>query len=230
MRWFAWTNRALFDAAGQRTGYQCVGRDISEARRAQEDLRASAAELALIADCIPTTVMIVRTGQTEIMFANREAQRLFGLRQGGGVDEIAAVYEDPEDRMRFLRSLRDQGVVEGFEVPMRREDGSVIRALVSARTIDFRGSPAIVAVVTDITARLEMEQALRASEARLAAFMQHAPAGMYLKDLEGRYIMVNPEMEKVQNRPMARIIGRMPEDIFKPKDAAVIRPPSIGRL
>jgi PAS domain-containing protein len=30
-------------------------------------------------------------------------------------------------------------------------------------------------VVTDITARLEMEQALRASEARLAAFMQHAP-------------------------------------------------------
>ena len=113
-RWFAWTNRALFDAAGRRTGFQCVGRDTSEARRAQEDLRASAAELALIADCIPTAVMIVRTGQTEIMFANREAQRLFGLRQGGGVDEIAAVYEDPEDRMRFLRSLRDPGVVEGF--------------------------------------------------------------------------------------------------------------------
>ena len=222
-RWFAWTNRALFDATGRRTGFQCVGRDTSEARRAQEDLRASAAELALIADCIPTAVMIVRTGQTEIMFANQEAQRLFGLRQGGGVDEIAAVYEDPEDRMRFLRPLRDHGTVEGFEVPMRREDGSAIRGLISARTIDFRGSSAIVGVVTDITARLEMEQALRASEARLAAFMQNAPAGMYLKDLEGRYIMVNPEMEKVQNRPMDRIIGRTPEDIFKPEDAAVIR-------
>jgi PAS domain S-box-containing protein len=106
---------------------------------------------------------------------------------------------------------------------MRRADGGVIRAFISARAIDFRGASAVVATVTDITARLEMEQALRVSEARLAAFMQHAPAGMYLKDLDGRYIMVNPEMERVQNRPMSRIIGRMPESIFKPEDAAVIR-------
>jgi PAS domain S-box-containing protein len=223
IRWFAWTNRALFDAAGRLSGFQCVGRDISEARQARETLSASAAELALIADCIPTTVVIVRVGQAEILFANTEAQELFGLHQGSGLDEIAAVYENPADRARFLRRVAEDGVVEGFELPMRRQDGTVIRALISARAIDFRGSSAIVAVVTDITARLEMEQALRASEARLAAFMQHAPAGMYLKDLKGRYIMVNPEMERVLNRPMTRIIGRAPEDIFKPGDAATIR-------
>ena len=53
--------------------------------------------------------------------------------------------------------------------------------------------------------------------------MQHAPAGMYLKDLEGRYVVANPEMERVQNRPVSEIIGRTPEDVFTPDDAATIR-------
>jgi PAS domain S-box-containing protein len=198
-------------------------RDITDRHRAQESLKASAAELALIADCIPTAVVIVRIGQSEILFANAEAQRLFGLHQGSGPGEIAAVYESPADRARLLQRIREDGVVEGYELPMRRSDGKIIRALMSARPIDFRGASAIVAAITDITARLEMEQALRASEARLAAFMQHAPVGMYLKSLEGRYVLVNPEMEKVQNRPMVKIIGRTPEDIFKPEDAAFIR-------
>ena len=48
-----------------------------------------------------------------------------------------------------------------------------------------------------------MEQALRDSEARLAAFMENAPVGMYLKDLEGRYVLANPEMSKVFARPAA---------------------------
>ena len=37
-------------------------------------------------------------------------------------------------------------------------------------------------VDVDITAQKRAEQALRASEARLAAFLEHAPVGMYLKD------------------------------------------------
>ena len=123
----------------------------------------------------------------------------------------------------FWSASPREGRVEGFELSLRRTDGSVIRALMSAREIQFRGSPALVAACTDITSRLETEQALRTSEARLQAFMQHAPAGMYLKDLEGRYVVANPEMERVQNRPVSEIIGRTPEDVFAPEHAAMIR-------
>jgi PAS domain S-box-containing protein len=52
-----------------------------------------------------------------------------------------------------------------------------------------------------------MEQALRDSEARLAAFMENAPVGMYLKDVQGHYTLTNPEMSKVFARPAQEMLG-----------------------
>lgn len=41
IRWFLWTNRAIYDATGRLIEYQSVGRDITEHRQADEALRAS---------------------------------------------------------------------------------------------------------------------------------------------------------------------------------------------
>lgn len=41
VRWFEWSNRALFDDARQRVGYLSVGRDVTEERRATEALAES---------------------------------------------------------------------------------------------------------------------------------------------------------------------------------------------
>ncbi|HMR32642.1 MAG TPA: PAS domain S-box protein [Geminicoccaceae bacterium] len=38
VRWFEWLNRALFDARGRLTGYQSVGRDVTERRAHAEEL------------------------------------------------------------------------------------------------------------------------------------------------------------------------------------------------
>ena len=80
-----------------------------------------------------------------------------------------------------------------------------------------------VAVRRDIGERMRAEEALKASEARLAAFMEHAPVGMYLKDLDGRYLMLNPEMGRVFGRPAAEMLGRGPEEVLAPEEAAVVR-------
>ena len=221
--WEQWTDRALFDEAGRLVEYQSVGRDITPAKEVEETLKASAEELALIADCIPVAMLISRGDPMEILFSNTQARDSYGIHPGCTAAEISAVYEDPRDRRVLLERIAREGSVDGFDLSLRRRDGAVVRTLVSAKSIQFRGSPAVVAAITDITTRQEIEQALRTSEARLQAFMQYAPAGMYLKDLRGRYVVANPEMEKVQNRPVAQIIGRTPEDVFEPELAATIR-------
>lgn len=86
------------------------------------------------------------------------------------------------------------------------------------------------AVGRDVTGQHLSRMALAASEARFAAFMRHAPVGMYLKDAEGRYVVVNPEMEKVFGRPADEVTGRHPRDlvpaglvsVIESADAAVL--------
>jgi two-component system NtrC family sensor kinase len=55
---------------------------------------------------------------------------------------------------------------------------------------------------------------LAESEAMLAAFMNHAPFGMHLKDGDGRYLKVNGELAAAIGRPEAEIVGHHPAELF----------------
>lgn len=74
----------------------------------------------------------------------------------------------------------------------------------------------------DLSERRAADAALLASQARLQAFMKHAPIGMYLKDVDGRYLIANPEMAKVFGRPAEEAIGLSAADIFGHDEAAMI--------
>jgi PAS domain S-box-containing protein len=50
IRWQHWTNRAIFDDAGQLVEFQSVGRDITERKRAEEEIARRARELAGLHD------------------------------------------------------------------------------------------------------------------------------------------------------------------------------------
>ena len=52
------------------------------------------------------------------------------------------------------------------------------------------------------------EGALRESEARFRSFMDHAPFSMLVKDVEGRFQMVNRGIEAVWGKTAAEILGR----------------------
>jgi two-component system NtrC family sensor kinase len=156
---------------------------------------------------VPLTVTIARTDPPEVLFANARACENFGLRAGDGAAAVRAAYVEPADRQALVDQLGRNGRVDGFEARMRRADGSTIWALISAREITFNGAPAMLTAVTEISDLKVMEQALRDSEARLAAFMENAPVGMYLKDVQGHYTLANPEMSKVFARPVQEMLG-----------------------
>jgi PAS domain S-box-containing protein len=68
---------------------------------------------------------------------------------------------------------------------------------------------------TAATARLvETDAALRASEQRLQAFMEHAPLLIAEKDLEGRFTFVNRAFEERLGISAADVVGRTAYEIF----------------
>ncbi|MEW6491122.1 MAG: PAS domain S-box protein [Cyanobacteriota bacterium] len=74
-------------------------------------------------------------------------------------------------------------------------------------------------VVVEITERKRAEKALRESEAKLQAILDNAPAVIYLKDLQGRHILVNRYFLNVLNIAPEQCIGKTDAEIF-PLDIA----------
>ncbi|SEJ77499.1 PAS domain S-box-containing protein [Sphingomonas sp. OV641] len=64
--------------------------------------------------------------------------------------------------------------------------------------------------------RARSEERLNESEAQLSAFMENAPVAMHLKDGEGRYIRVNPELARASGLPAEQLIGLTAADVFTP--------------
>jgi PAS domain S-box-containing protein len=97
---------------------------------------------------------------------------------------VAELYVDPADRRRWQAMLEREGVVPGFEVRVRRRDGTIIWARESARAVYdaeglllcYEGS------VEEITEHKRVEEALRESEGRYRRLFEDSPICLWEED------------------------------------------------
>ncbi|MEE8247818.1 MAG: PAS domain S-box protein, partial [Alphaproteobacteria bacterium] len=193
--------------------------DITELKLRERELRESEERYRAILDNMVDT--FYRTDQEgRIVMASRSATELLGY----PVDELIGrslgdLYVDPDSRRAYLQALQtNDGNVRGYEGALRRKDGREIWVSTNARyRFDADGTVIGVEGTTrDITERKQAEQALRESEARLQAILDHAPAIIHLKDREGRYLVVNKQFEKIYGFEAGDIIGKTVHDLFEP--------------
>jgi PAS domain S-box-containing protein len=83
--------------------------------------------------------------------------------------------------------------------------------------LDERGAPRyLLGISEDITDRRAAERALGENRERLQAILDNSPALIYLKDLDGRYLLVNSRFEAVFRTTRAAALGRTAHDLFPP--------------
>lgn len=93
-------------------------------------------------------------------------------------------------RMALLCPAAPDGALEGAHVFLRA-DGAPVDVDVSSYDVDFHGRPARVVLARDLTAERRAQRALEESERRFRAAMEHAPIGMALVALDGRWLEAN---------------------------------------
>ena len=161
------------DEEGSIIGTVMVFRDITERKRAEEELRYRANLLRDVSDAVISTDM-----DFKILSWNKAAETIYGW----PADEVigkamgeAVPTEYPHDQGQEVRKLFLEKEHWRGEVIQKRQDGTPIHILASVSLLkDSAGNPAgAVAVNRDITERKEMQERLLRSE-KLAVLGQLA--------------------------------------------------------
>lgn len=71
--------------------------------------------------------------------------------------------------------------------------------------------------------RRRTEAALTESERRLQAILDNSPAVIFVKDVEGRYLLINCRFEEVFHLNRADVLGKKDIDLFPPEIAEAVR-------
>jgi PAS domain S-box-containing protein len=145
-------------------------------------------------------------------------------------DVILADYSLPQfDALSALRILSEAGLDIPVIVVTGAMNEETCVASLRHGAVDYllkdrltRLGPAVENAIGDRNLRRARQAAERTAAhyaSTLRAVVDNAPTGIYLKDTDGRYLMVNSELERILGLPSGRASGRTDHELL-PADAA----------
>ncbi|WEY37546.1 response regulator [Paraburkholderia sp. SUR17] len=156
---------------------------IEERRRADAKHLASEARFRTIAEASPVPLCIASMPEGHILYTNQPMRALFfgadAVARGTNIVDFGV---NLAQRDALIDHLRREGSFGNSEVQLRRADGTTFWAIATARVGTYDDAPAIYVGLSDVTARKEAEEALRASEASLANAQRIARLGDWAWD------------------------------------------------
>jgi PAS domain S-box-containing protein len=170
-----------------------VGRDITERKKAENELKESEAKFRNLVENAPVGIVVNTVGGRHLSH-NKAALEMHGYDSKEEFDRVPVpdLYFDPEDRNRFLESLA-KGTVRNFETRHKRKDGSVFWISFTAiPQVGDGGEKQFIVISQDITERKQAEEALKASEEKYRTMVENLPVGVAVSNVEGR----SPERNK----------------------------------
>jgi len=210
---------------------QAIARREAEHRRTESEKR-----LLDIINFLPDATFAIDTRGTVIAW-NHAMEKMTGILSpemlGKGNYEYAVPFyherrpilidlvlapDEHAEKSGYLYPVRDKSSLAA-EAILRKPDGGVTNIWgIASRLLDENGDLAgSIESIRDITEQKRLEEALRETEGRFAAFMDHLPVTAFIKDGESTNLYVNRRMEEIFGAK--NWIGRSVHDQF-PEHAA----------
>jgi PAS domain S-box-containing protein len=201
-------DRELVAAALRADGLQCEiaaveTRDSFESALAKGDF-----DLILADDHLPTF-----DGQTAQLIAARTVPGVPFIFVSGTIGEEIAI-----------ERLKDGATDYVLKQRLSRLPAAITRAIneTQIRAEHARAELEVHRLNVDLEERVKRRTAeLNVSEQRLQGILDHSPAIIYLKDLDGRFLLVNREFERAFRVDRAAVIGKTAHDLYPPRLAQI---------
>jgi len=160
-----------------------IGRDITEFKKMDEELKESEEKYRLIFQNIPESITITRVENGRYLSVNESFSRLSGYSREEAIDKTPFdlnLFVNPADREEFIRILKEKGEVNDFELQYRMRDGTILDTHLSGKPFRFKGEECLIAIVKDVTERKQADQALRESEEKYRTLVANANDAIFI--------------------------------------------------
>ena len=217
---------SAFGTAALVRALQSARREIAARMRAEAELKLANAQLHAVFDHSPIHI-VLKDLEGRYVMVNREWARFHGE------DAEAAIGKTPEEvyglehafpvRIQEAEALRgSENAPSEIQLVAQGAERSVLVHKFAIR--DESGAPLMLCGMgVDITERKRVEQELKRVNAELKSLLDNAPISIVMKDLEGRYLMVNRQWEQYFGRKAEDVIGKEAELVHGPDQARALR-------
>jgi PAS domain S-box-containing protein len=192
-------------------------RRVAELEERKADLRQELAMLRAVAEA-NEDIVFVKDRDGRYLYVNAAAAALVNRSVEDVIGHDTATFFDPVSAARDCATdleVLTTGRPVTFETDATA-GGTVVRLLTTKAPLR-NGRDEVVGVVgvsRDVTARRRAEAALRASEARFRAFVDHSPAPAWITDTHGRFVYLNATCQRTLRLPPGDPVGRTVFDLF----------------
>ena len=229
-----WQIAPIRDPSGKTTHFVAIERDITERKRAENAVHESQRFAESIAENSTSIIYIFDLETRRNIYANRSLAETLGY-SSAQISEMGDKFLPsiihPEDLPRIVQhdglfaELEDRGVLE-IEYRTKHVSGEW-RWIWDRQTV-FKRRPngaawQMMGTGQDITERKRVEAALRESEERFSDAFEHAPIGVALVSLDGRWLKVNHGVCDMLGYSAAELLTRTYQETIPPEDIEISR-------
>jgi len=191
-----------------------------QVRKIHAELRESEEKYRTLTESSLTGVFIHQDGK--YVFVNDRFAEIHGYRTQELLGKKYWTLIHPDEREatkeKASKRLKGEAAPQRYEVRRLRKDRETIWCEMMAACIEYRGKPAIMGNIIDITARKQAEETLRESEKRYTVLFESTPDGILAADIHTRkFQYANPAICSMLGYSKEELMGISVDDIH-PKE------------
>lgn len=124
-------------------------------------LRESEERFRNIVELAPIPIVISRPNDGQVLFYNRAALQLSGLKgMPPNAPNTLDFYDNPDDRQALLNKIAEEGEIRAYEVKGKKTDGTPVWVSLSMCQMEFEQEKVLFSAFSDITDQKNIEQTL----------------------------------------------------------------------
>lgn len=213
------------DERGHVAGCVLIFRDVTDRRRLEKELAEKAAAARLLASIVESSddAIISKSTDGTILSWNAAAERLFGYPAAKAIGQPITMLIPADllaEEVRILGRIRGGARVDTFDTVRVRSDGQLVPVALTISPIKDEADRVIGAskIARDVSARHQMEAALRQSEERFRRLVETIPSVVWTAAPDGTITYVNRRWLEFCGITADDNARRWPELVLHPDD------------